>query len=98
MIGNLILYTLLIVILDRSLLNHEKYIRPVRPGSKENLNEDTPVLEIINTSHKFKNGKTEGLVDINIGVKRNQVFGLLGSNGSGKSTLLNIMTGLTKQD
>jgi ABC-type polysaccharide/polyol phosphate transport system ATPase subunit len=98
MLENLILYTLLIVILDRSLLNHEKYIRPVRSNPKENLNDETVVLKIVSTSHKFKNGKTEGLVDINIEVKRNQVFGLLGSNGSGKRTLLNIMTGLTRQD
>jgi ABC-type multidrug transport system ATPase subunit len=38
------------------------------------------------------------LKDINITVKKNQAYGLLGSNGSEKSTILKIMTGFMKQD
>ena len=52
----------------------------------------------MNTNHKFEKSQNEGLKDINITVKKNQAYGLLGSNGSGKSTILKIMTGFMKQD
>lgn len=37
------------------------------------------------------------LKDINIGIKENELFGLLGVNGAGKTTLIKILTCLSKQ-
>ncbi len=37
------------------------------------------------------------LKDINLGIKENELFGLLGVNGAGKTTLIKILTCLTKQ-
>ena len=37
------------------------------------------------------------LKDINLGIKKNELFGLLGVNGAGKTTLIKILTCLSKQ-
>lgn len=37
------------------------------------------------------------LKDINLGIKENELFGLLGVNGAGKTTLINILTCLSNQ-
>ena len=37
------------------------------------------------------------LKDINLGIKENELFGLLGVNGAGKTTLIKILTCLSKQ-
>ncbi len=41
-----------------------------------------------------KFGKRIALNNVSINIKRNIIFGLLGSNGAGKTTLLHILTGL----
>lgn len=39
----------------------------------------------------------QALKDINLGIKENELFGLLGVNGAGKTTLIKILTCLSKQ-
>ena len=42
-------------------------------------------------------GNLHALKDINLGIKENELFGLLGVNGAGKTTLIKILTCLSKQ-
>ena len=50
-------------------------------------------VEIKNLTKSFGNGKKKKLAiaGINLNIKSNQIFGLLGSNGAGKTTLLSIL-------
>jgi len=50
------------------------------------------VVRTINLSRHF--GKIIALDDVNITIRRNEIFGLLGPNGSGKSTLIKILATL----
>lgn len=45
---------------------------------------------------KYKN--TEVLVDLNLHIKKGEIFGLLGPNGAGKTTLVSILNYLEKKD
>lgn len=47
-------------------------------------------IEIKNINMSF--GSTKALIDTNISLNKNKIYGLLGRNGAGKSTLLNLMT------
>ena len=51
--------------------------------------------EIINFEHVFKSiGQREILRDVNLAVKRGDIFGFLGPNGAGKTTSIRIALGL----
>ena len=54
------------------------------------------MLEIKNLNKSY--GKTIVLRDINLKLKENKVYGLLGRNGIGKTTLLNIISNQIKAD
>lgn len=54
------------------------------------------VLEIRNLSKSFKQYNV--LNDINLTIKRGDIYGLIGKNGAGKTTLLKIITSLSKQN
>jgi len=41
-------------------------------------------------------GAVQGLRDINLGIGRNEIVGLIGDNGAGKSTLIKVMTGVLR--
>lgn len=57
---------------------------------------DSYVLKLNNVSKKYKNVKV--LDDINMTIKKGEIYGLIGVNGAGKSTLMKIITGLVKED
>ncbi|MFD1850789.1 ABC transporter ATP-binding protein [Oceanobacillus bengalensis] len=51
------------------------------------------ILRTSQLSKKYKN--TLALDDVNISVKKGEIYGFIGQNGAGKSTLLRIVTGLS---
>lgn len=54
------------------------------------------VIEIKNLTKLYKNGR--GIKDINLEIKKGEIFGFLGPNGAGKTTAMKVMTGLIKPD
>ncbi|RFC54097.1 ABC transporter ATP-binding protein [Brumimicrobium aurantiacum] len=54
------------------------------------------ILKTNSLSKSYKN--VQALQDLNITVKKGQVYGLLGPNGSGKTTTLGILLGVIKPD
>ena len=59
---------------------------------------DVPAVEITNLTKVYKDfwgrPKVVALDDLNLTVRRGEVFGLLGPNGSGKSTTIKLLLGL----
>ena len=55
---------------------------------------NSTVLDIRNI--RFAYGDTEILKNVELGVERGEIMGLVGPNGAGKTTLLNILTGALK--
>jgi ABC-2 type transport system ATP-binding protein len=53
--------------------------------------ESDTVIEVAGLSKSF--GRKEALRDVSLGVKRGQVFGLVGENGAGKTTLIQHLLG-----
>lgn len=54
------------------------------------------VLKVNNITKKYKNVNV--LNNINMTIKKGQIYGLIGLNGAGKSTLIKIITGLVTPD
>ena len=52
-------------------------------------------ITINNLSKVYDNGFT-ALKDINLGIKKGEIFAMLGPNGAGKTTLINIICGIVK--
>ncbi len=65
---------------------------------ENNLNDENYAIEIFNLTKRFKiRGKDKyitALDDINLKVKKGEIFGLLGPNGAGKTTMVSILTTL----
>lgn len=53
------------------------------------------ILELKNISKKFK--QQTALDNVNLTIKKGDIYGLIGRNGAGKTTLLKIITSLSKQ-
>lgn len=51
------------------------------------------IIEVKNLTKTYKNG-FHALEDINLSVKKGEIFALLGPNGAGKTTLINIICGI----
>lgn len=54
------------------------------------------IIECRDLSKSFK--KTEALKNINLNIKENKIYGLIGRNGAGKTTLLHTLTGQYLKD
>src|SRR3970040_1701938 len=52
-----------------------------------------PIIRIANLSKTYASG-FQALKDINVEIRRGEIFGLLGPNGAGKTTLINIVCGI----
>lgn len=49
------------------------------------------IIEVSNLTKKY--GNYIALNDLNISIKKNEIFGFLWPSGAGKSTLINVITG-----
>jgi phospholipid/cholesterol/gamma-HCH transport system ATP-binding protein len=65
----------------------------VEPMTAERSEAPSPILEVINVTKKFANGRTV-LNGISFEVYPEETFVILGGSGCGKSTLLNILIGV----
>lgn len=56
------------------------------------------VLQVANLNKTYKTGKSElkAVDNLNLHVRRGEVYGLLGTNGAGKTTTLKIIEGLSR--
>ena len=52
-----------------------------------------PIISISNLSKTYENG-FQALKDINLDIRRGEIFALLGPNGAGKTTLIGTVCGL----
>jgi ABC-2 type transport system ATP-binding protein len=55
----------------------------------------TPIISVSNLSKTYGSG-FKALNDINLEIKRGEIFALLGPNGAGKTTLISIICGIAK--
>ena len=58
------------------------------------MNNNLAAIEVFNLTKNF--GKLTAVNNLNLTVKRGEVFGFLGPNGAGKTTTIKLMTGLLK--
>lgn len=58
------------------------------------LMEETLMLETKNLGISF--GGLKAAQDVNLKIKKNQLYGLIGPNGAGKTTIFNMLTGVYK--
>ena len=53
---------------------------------------------LVKNLNKYYSNGFKALSNINLKIKKGEIFALLGPNGAGKSTLINIICGITKKD
>src|SRR3974377_1075544 len=54
-----------------------------------------PIFSVNNLSKNYASG-FQALKNINLGIRRGEIFALLGPNGAGKTTLIGIICGILK--
>jgi ABC-2 type transport system ATP-binding protein len=55
----------------------------------------TPIITVANLNKAYASG-LEALKDVNLEIRRGEIFALLGPNGAGKTTLISIICGLVR--
>jgi ABC-2 type transport system ATP-binding protein len=65
------------------------------PASTITAANSAPIISIRDVNKKYAGG-FQALKDINLDIKRGEIFALLGPNGAGKTTLISIICGIVK--
>lgn len=55
------------------------------------------MIELVNVTKSY-NGTVKAVEQMNLAVKKGEIFGFLGPNGAGKTTTIKMMTGITRPD
>ena len=71
-------------------------LREVLPGTRIELPDDVPVLDVRAVSLSFAGIKA--LNGVSFDVKQHELFAIIGPNGAGKTSLLNCLSGLYEPD
>jgi ABC-2 type transport system ATP-binding protein len=66
---------------------------PLRPAAPAVFQSMPPIISIANLSKTYATG-FRALKDINLEIRRGEIFALLGPNGAGKTTLIGIICGI----
>ena len=77
---------------DLSLVVEELLEEQDEARKRNELGQETPVLQIVNID--FSYGPVQVLFDVNFEIRRGECVALLGTNGAGKSTILRVIGGL----
>ncbi|MBN2442660.1 MAG: ABC transporter ATP-binding protein [Spirochaetales bacterium] len=56
------------------------------------MNKDKPVIETLNLTKYY--GKVRGIENVNLSIRKGEIFGFIGPNGAGKSTTIRTLLGL----
>ena len=56
-----------------------------------------PIISVANLSKTYASG-FQALKNVNLEIRRGEIFALLGPNGAGKTTLINIICGIVNAD
>ena len=55
----------------------------------------TPIISVANVAKTYASG-FQALKNINLDIRRGEIFALLGPNGAGKTTLIGVICGLVR--
>jgi len=56
------------------------------------------IIETANLTKRYAGMQNPAINNLNLKIRRGEIFGLLGPNGAGKTTLINVLTGILKPD
>ncbi len=91
---NFILYS--DIVIDKvyeEVIGHQ-FIKPLK--KQKSIIDFKNKIELKNISFKYSDTQNLILNNINLSIKKNDIFGITGSSGSGKTTLVNVLLGLLK--
>src|SRR5215510_193683 len=66
-----------------------------RAASQATRTHMPPIITVANLSKRYASG-FQALKNINLDIRRGEIFALLGPNGAGKTTLISIICGIVK--
>ena len=73
--------------------NDMTHAQPKGSASQYSQNSSDPILTVKDLSKVYKSGY-QALKNVNLEIRRGEIFALLGPNGAGKTTLINIICGI----